>query len=46
LCAALVVAGKADDLKAGAMMAVESIDSGGAQEALTSLVEITNEDVA
>ena len=44
--AALVVAGKADDLKAGAMMAVESIDSGGAQEALTSLVEITNEDVA
>jgi len=44
--AALVVAGKADDLKAGAMMAVESIDSGGAQEALTSLVKITNEDVA
>jgi anthranilate phosphoribosyltransferase len=44
--AALVVAGKADDLKDGAMMAVESIDSGGAQKALTSLVEITNEDVA
>jgi anthranilate phosphoribosyltransferase len=44
--AALVVAGKADDLKVGALMAVESIDSGGAQSALASLVEITNEDVA
>jgi anthranilate phosphoribosyltransferase len=44
--AALVVAGKADDLKAGAMMAVESIDGGGAQNALAGLVEITNEDVA
>ena len=41
--AALVVAGKADDLKAGAMMAVESIDSRNAAKALASLVKITNE---
>jgi anthranilate phosphoribosyltransferase len=41
--AALVVAGKADELKAGAVMAAESIDSGGGAKALASLVEITNE---
>ncbi len=41
--AALVVSGKADDLKSGAMMAVESIDGGGAARALAAMVEITNE---
>ena len=41
--AALVVSGKADDLKSGAMMSVESIDGGGAARALAAMVEITNE---
>jgi anthranilate phosphoribosyltransferase len=41
--AALIVAGKADDLKAGAEMAADSIDSGRALEALNRLVRITNE---
>jgi anthranilate phosphoribosyltransferase len=40
--AALVVAGKAKDLKAGAGLAAQSIDSGAARAALEKLVEITN----
>jgi anthranilate phosphoribosyltransferase len=40
--AALVVAGKADDLKAGAELAAQSIDGGAALAALEKLVEITN----
>lgn len=40
--AALIVAGKADDLKAGAAMAAEAIDSGRALGVLDRLVEITN----
>jgi len=40
--AALVVADKADDLKAGAALAVEALDGGGARAALDKLVEITN----
>ena len=41
--AALVVSGKADDLKSGAMLAVDSLDGGGAARALAAMVEITNE---
>jgi len=41
--AALVVADKADDLKAGAEMAASAIDSGKARAALDSLIAITNE---
>ena len=40
--AALVVAGKADDLKAGAAMAAESIDQGKAAERLDLLVKVSN----
>lgn len=40
--AALVVADRATDLRAGAALAAESIDSGKARAALASLVEITN----
>ena len=40
--ASLLIAGKADDLKAGAALAAESIDSGGAQAALDKLIDITN----
>ena len=40
--AALVVAGKADDLAAGAALAAEAIDSGGAKGVLDRLVAITN----
>jgi anthranilate phosphoribosyltransferase len=40
--AALVVAGKADDLTAGSALAAQSIDSGAAKAALDKLVEITN----
>ncbi|NBB95588.1 MAG: anthranilate phosphoribosyltransferase [Planctomycetes bacterium] len=40
--AALVVAGKADDLAAGVNLAAESIDSGRAREAVEQLVAITN----
>ncbi|MCB2108292.1 MAG: anthranilate phosphoribosyltransferase [Rhodobacteraceae bacterium] len=40
--AALVVAGKANDLKAGAAMAAESIKSGNALKALDGLVAISN----
>jgi len=40
--AALIVAGKAENLADGAVMAAESIDSGKARKALEKLVEITN----
>jgi anthranilate phosphoribosyltransferase len=40
--AALVVAGKADDLAAGVALAGESIDSGRARQAMEKLVNITN----
>jgi anthranilate phosphoribosyltransferase len=40
--AALVIAGKAKDLKAGAGLAAEAIDSGKAKACLAKLVEITN----
>jgi anthranilate phosphoribosyltransferase len=40
--AALIVAGKANDLRAGAEMAAEMIDSGAAARVLGRLVEITN----
>lgn len=42
--AALIIAGKARDLKQGAALAAESIDSGAARAALDKLVEITNAD--
>jgi anthranilate phosphoribosyltransferase len=41
--AALIVAGKARDLKHGAVLAARSIDSGAAKEALADLVRISNE---
>jgi len=44
--AALVVAGKAADLKAGRAQAERAIDSGGARAALDRLVAITNEQPA
>ena len=40
--AALVIADKADDLKAGVELARESIDSGKALAAATKLAEITS----
>lgn len=40
--AALIVAGKARDLREGAAMAVQAIDSGAANAVLTKLVDITN----
>ncbi|MEM7242415.1 MAG: anthranilate phosphoribosyltransferase [Pseudomonadota bacterium] len=40
--AALVVAGKTDDLKDGAAMAAESIDSGAAKDKLAQLAKITS----
>jgi len=40
--AALVVAEKAEDLRQGARMAQEAIDSGKGKETLARLVEITN----
>jgi anthranilate phosphoribosyltransferase len=40
--AALIVAGKADDLKTGASMAAQAIDSGKAKATLEKLVSITN----
>jgi anthranilate phosphoribosyltransferase len=44
--AALIVAGRAADLKAGAKLAAEAIDSGRARAALDKLVAITNSDPA
>ncbi len=41
--AALIVAGKAADLKDGAAQAAEAIDSGRARDTLTRLIAITNE---
>jgi len=41
--AALVIADKADDLKAGAALAAQSIDQGQAKAALDSLVQVTND---
>jgi anthranilate phosphoribosyltransferase len=40
--AALMVAGKAPDLKAGVALAAQSIDSGAARKALESLVRLSN----
>ncbi len=40
--AALLVAGKADDLKTGTQMAAESIDDGRALSVLAKLVEVSN----
>jgi anthranilate phosphoribosyltransferase len=40
--AALLIAGKADDLKAGAALAATAIDSGKAKSTLAELVAITN----
>jgi len=40
--AALIVAGKVDDLKAGAALAAEAIDSGRALKVLERLVAISN----
>jgi anthranilate phosphoribosyltransferase len=44
--AALVIAGKAEDLADGMVQAGESLDSGRAEEVLNRLVAITNEEVA
>ena len=44
--AAMIVAGKAKDLKEGAALAADSIDSGRARAALDRLVGITNRPVA
>ena len=41
--AALMAAGKAEDLKGGVALAAESIDSGKAGEALDRLIEVSNE---
>ena len=40
--AALIVAGKAEDLKSGVALAAEAVDSGGAKRRLAQLSEITN----
>lgn len=44
--AALVVAGKAADIKAGAELAAETIDSGKARAKLDALVDMTNRETA
>jgi anthranilate phosphoribosyltransferase len=44
--AALLIAGKASDLKAGAALAAEAIDSGKAKATLAQFVAITNRPVA
>jgi anthranilate phosphoribosyltransferase len=41
--AALVVAGRAEDLRHGADIAAQAIDSGGARQVLDKLVAATNE---
>ena len=43
--AALIVAGKAEDLKSGVALAAEAVDSGRAKATLARLVAITNETV-
>lgn len=40
--AALLIAGKTGDLKSGVAMAANAIDSGAAEQALETLIEITN----
>jgi len=40
--AALIVAGKVEDLKSGVAMAADTIDSGKARETLVKLVEVSN----
>lgn len=42
--AALIVAGKAKDLKEGAVLAAEAVDSGRARDTLERLIAITNEE--
>jgi anthranilate phosphoribosyltransferase len=44
--AAMIVAGKADDLTAGVALAASAIDSGAARNTLKRLVEITTREVA
>jgi anthranilate phosphoribosyltransferase len=44
--ASLIVAGKVDDLAAGAYMATQTIDSGAAMDILNRLIAITNRPVA
>jgi anthranilate phosphoribosyltransferase len=44
--AALMVAGKADDLKQGVALAAEALDGGKAAKVLESLVAVSNEEVA
>ena len=44
--AALMVADKAEDLKAGVALAAEAIDSGRAKQVLADLVRITNEEAS
>ena len=44
--AALLVAGKADDLKSGVALAAEAVDSGAARRTLAQVVAISNEQVA
>ena len=41
--AALIVAGKADDLKQGAAIAAASLDNGKARAALDRMIEISHE---
>jgi anthranilate phosphoribosyltransferase len=41
--AALIVAGRVDDLEAGVARATEAIDSGAAKDVLHGLIAITNE---
>lgn len=41
--AALLIAGKAEDLKAGVALAAESIDGGAAKKTLADLVRVTND---
>ena len=43
---ALIVAGKAQDLKEGAAQAAAAIDSGAARKILDQVVRITNEEAA
>jgi anthranilate phosphoribosyltransferase len=40
--AALIIAGKVPDLRAGVVMATAAIDSGAAQRTLEKLIRITN----
>jgi anthranilate phosphoribosyltransferase len=44
--AALIVAGKAEGLKAGVAAAAEAVDSGAAKGVLDRLIDITNREAA